>query len=188
MIQIYLVEGRIPKRVGNRYEFIAPYNSFQASDGWVVIGVGGQEVWKRFCHVIGREDLIETPEFLTNKVRVQNVIRLEQIVTEWTEKKKVADIVSLLMEASVPCSPILNVDEICNDPHIAKAREMIVAMDHPLGGKMNVVSCPIKFTRMKPSIRSTAPAHGEHTEQVLTGILGLSNEEYARLKEGGATG
>ncbi len=72
VIQIYLVEGRIPQRVGNRYEFIAPYDSFQAADGWVVIGVGGQEVWKRFCRVIGREDLIETPEFLTNKVRVRN--------------------------------------------------------------------------------------------------------------------
>jgi len=92
------------------------------------------------------------------------------------------------MGASVPCSPILSVDQICNDPHIAKAREMIVEMDHPLEGKMNVVSCPIKFARMKPTIRSTAPLHGEHTEQILTEILGISKEECARLKESGATG
>ncbi len=188
VIQIYLVEGRIPQRVGNRYEFIAPYDSFRAADGWVVIGVGGQEVWKRFCRVIGREDLIDDPAFATNKVRVQNVVRLEEIVTEWTSARTMADIISLLMEASVPCSPILNVDQICNDPHIAKAREMITEMDHPLEGRMNVVSCPIKFTSMKPTIRSTAPAHGEHNEQVLTGILGLSKEEYARLKEKGAMG
>jgi formyl-CoA transferase len=188
VIQIYLVEGRVPQRVGNRYEFIAPYNSFRAEDGWVVIGVGGQEVWKRFCKVIGREALMDAPEFLTNRDRVENVAHLDGIVTEWTATRKVADIVSLLMEASVPCSPILNVEQICNDPHIAKAREMIVEMDHPLGGKMNVVSCPIKFTRMKPTIRSTAPLHGEHTEQVLTGVLGMSKEEYASLKESGATG
>ncbi|MHB8770717.1 MAG: CaiB/BaiF CoA transferase family protein [Syntrophales bacterium] len=188
VIQIYLVEGRIPQRVGNRYEFIAPYNSFQAEDGWVVIGVGGQEVWKRFCKVIGREALAEAPEFLTNRDRVVNVARLDGIVTEWTSKRKVADIVSLLMEVSVPCSPILDVEQICNDPHIAKAREMIVEMDHPSEGKMNVVSCPIKFSRMKPTIRSTAPLHGEHTEQVLTGILGISKEEYARLKASGAAG
>jgi formyl-CoA transferase len=188
VIQIYLVEGRIPQRVGNRYEFIAPYNSFRAEDGWVVIGVGGQEVWKRFCKVIGREALMDAPEFLTNRDRVENVAHLDGIVTEWTATRKVADIVSLLMEASVPCSPILNVEQICNDPHIAKAREMIVEMDHPLGGKMNVVSCPIKFTRMKPTIRSTAPLHGEHTEQILTGVLGMSKEEYASLKESGATG
>jgi crotonobetainyl-CoA:carnitine CoA-transferase CaiB-like acyl-CoA transferase len=188
VIQIYLVEGRTPQRVGNRYEFIAPYDSFQAADGWVVIGVGGQEVWKRFCRVIGREDLIETPEFLTNKVRVRNVARLEEIVTEWTSKRKVDEIVSLLMGASVPCSPILNVAQICNDPHIAKAREMIVEMDHPLGGKMKVISCPIKFTRMKPTIRSTAPAHGEHTERVLADLLGMSKEAYACLREKGAVG
>jgi formyl-CoA transferase len=188
VIQIYLVEGRVPQRVGNRYEFIAPYNSFRAEDGWVVIGVGGQEVWKRFCKVIGREALMDAPEFLTNRDRVENVAHLDGIVTEWTATRKVADIVSLLMEASVPCSPILNVEQICNDPHIAKAREMIVEMDHPLGGKMNVVSCPIKFTRMKPTIRSTAPLHGEHTEQILTGVLGMSKEEYASLKESGATG
>jgi crotonobetainyl-CoA:carnitine CoA-transferase CaiB-like acyl-CoA transferase len=188
VIQIYLVEGRVPQRVGNRYEFIAPYNSFAAEDGWVVIGVGGQEVWKRFCKVIGRDELIEDPAFITNKDRVENVVRLETLVTEWTSKRKVDDIVESLMEASVPCSPILGVDQICEDPHIAKAREMIVEMDHPLEGKMKVVSCPIKFTRMKPSIRSTAPLHGEHTERVLRELLGISGEDYLRLKEIGAVG
>ena len=95
---------------------------------------------------------------------------------------------SLLMGASVPCSPILSVDQICNDPHIAKAREMIVEMDHPLEGRMKVVSCPIKFTRMKPTIRTTAPLHGEHTEQILTDVLGISKEEYTRLKQNGIMG
>jgi len=188
VIQIYLAEGRIPQRVGNRYEFIAPYDSFAAEDGWVVIGVGGQEVWKRFCKVIGQKGLMEDPEFLTNRDRVKNVVRLEEIVTQWTSKRKVSEIVSLLMEASVPCSPILSVDQICNDPHIAKSREMIVEMDHPLGGTMNVVSCPIKFTRMKPTIRTTAPLHGEHTERVLTEILGITKEEYTRLKQDGIMG
>jgi formyl-CoA transferase len=188
LIQIYLVEGRVPQRVGNRYEFIAPYNSFAAKDGWIVIGVGGQEVWKRFCRVIGREELIDVPEFLTNRDRVQNVAHLEEIVTEWTSKRKMDDIVSLLMEASVPCSPILNVEQICKDPHIAEARAMIVEMDHPSGGKMNVVSCPIKFTNMKPTIRSTSPRHGEHTEQVLIDILGMSKAEYARLRRAGTLG
>lgn len=188
VIQIFLVEGRVPQRVGNRYEFIAPYNSFAAKDGWIVIGVGGQEVWKRFCQVIDQEALVEDPEFLTNKDRVKNVVRLEAIVTEWTSKRSMDEIISLLMEASVPCSPILNVEQICKDPHIAEAREMIVEIDHPLGGKMNVVSCPIKFTNMKPTIRSTAPGYGEHTEQVLTNLLGISKEEYARLRRTGALG
>ena len=188
VIQIYLVEGRIPQRVGNRYEFIAPYNSFAAADGWVVIGVGGQEVWKRFCRVIGREDLTEDPDFSSNRSRVTNVERLDKIVTDWTSCRKVAEVVSLLMKASVPCSPILSVDQICRDPHIAEAREMIVEMDHPMEGKIKVVSCPIKFGRMKPTIRFSAPMHGEHTCEVLQEILGLSEEEYERLKTCGALG
>ena len=188
VIQIYLVEGRIPQRVGNRYEFIAPYNSFAAADGWVVIGVGGQEVWKRFCRVIGREDLTEDPDFSSNRSRVTNVERLDKIVTDWTSCRKVDEVVSLLMKASVPCSPILSVDQICRDPHIAEAREMIVEMDHPMEGKIKVVSCPIKFGRMKPTIRFSAPMHGEHTCEVLQEILGLSEEEYERLKTCGALG
>ena len=188
IIQIYLVEGRVPKRAGNRYEFIAPYNSFAAADGWVVIGVGGEEVWKRFCAVIGRTELISDAEFLTNRDRVQNVERLEAIVSAWTAQRNVDDIVALLMAASVPCAPILDVEQICRDPHIARAREMIAEMDHPLGGRMNVVSCPIKFTNMKPNIRSAAPLHGEHTASILADLLGIGPEGYARLKESGAAG
>ena len=105
VIQIYLVEGRTPQRVGNRYEFIAPYDSFAAEDGWVVIGVGGDGCLETVLRVIGNDALAEDPEFLTNKDRVKNVIRLEGIVTDWTSKRKVADIVSLLMEASVPPDP-----------------------------------------------------------------------------------
>ncbi len=171
-----------------RYEFIAPYNSFAAKDGWVVFGIGG----KRFGCVSAKpsvwEALIDDPEFLTNKDRVTNVQRLESIVTDWTSRRQLNDIVSLLMDASVPCAPILNIDQICADPHIAEAREMIVEMDHPLEGRMKVISCPIKFTNKKPSIRSTAPLHGEHTEQVLSEILGISKEVYARLKHTGAVG
>ena len=188
VIQIYLAEGRVPKRIGNRYEFLAPYNTFAAEDGWVVIGVGSEAIWKRFCKVIGQEFLREDPEFLTNRDRVEHVDRLEGIVTEWTSKRKVADIVDLLMPANVPCSPIYNVDQICTDPHIAVAREMVAEMPHPIEGTMDVVSCPIKFTNMKPTIRFTAPLLGEHTEQILSDILGMSKEDYSRLKKTGATG
>jgi crotonobetainyl-CoA:carnitine CoA-transferase CaiB-like acyl-CoA transferase len=188
IIQLCLVEGRIPGRIGNRYEFIAPYDSFAATDGWVVIGVGGEEVWKRFCKAIGREDLLNDPRFETNRDRVREYAPLKDIVTEWTSKRNAKDIISHLMSFSVPCAPIYNIEQIVNDPHIAQARGMIVEMDHPLEGTMKVVACPIKFTEMKPSIRSTAPLHGEHTEEVLTGLLGLSKEEVARLKEAGAVG
>ena len=188
IIQIYLVEGRIPGRIGNRYEFIYPYDTFAAEDGWVVIGVGGEDVWKRFCTAMDREDLLEDNNLRTNRDRVAEHERLNKMVTEWTSQRKVLEIVSLLMSFSVPCAPIYNVEQIVNDPHIAQAREMIVEMDHPLEGKMKAIACPIKFSTMKPTIRSTAPLLGEHTEEVLTDILGKSKAECLKLKESGALG
>ena len=186
IVQLYLVEGRIPGRIGNRYEFIAPYDSYAASDGWVVIGVGGEEVWKRFCKAIAREDLLQDPRFATNRDRVKEYAPLKEIVTDWSSKRKAADIISLLMSFSVPCAPIYNVEQIVTDAHIAEARGMVVDMPHPLEGTMKVIACPIKFTETQPSIRATAPLHGEHTEAILKGILGLSEEDCARLKKAGA--
>lgn len=186
IVQLYLVEGRIPGRIGNRYEFIAPYDSFAASDGWVVIGVGGEEVWKRFCKAIGRDDLLQDPRFATNRDRVREYGPLKDIVTEWSSKRKADDIISLLMKSSVPCAPIYNIEQIVNDPHIAEARGMVVDMPHPVEGTMKVIACPIKFTETKPSIRSTAPLHGEHTEAILREVLGLSEDDCARLKKAGA--
>lgn len=186
IIQIYLVEGRIPGRIGNRYEFIYPYDSFAAADGWVVIGVGNDEVWKRFCKAIGREDLLEENVFHSNSDRVMEHDRLNKIVTEWTSQREVSSIVGHLLSFNVPCAPIYGVAQIVNDPHIAEAREMLLEIDHPLGEKMKVVGCPIKLSDTKPSIRSNAPHLGQHTESVLTDLLGISNEQYLSLKESGA--
>jgi crotonobetainyl-CoA:carnitine CoA-transferase CaiB-like acyl-CoA transferase len=188
IVQLYLVEGRVPSRIGNRYEFIYPYDSFAAADGWVVIGVGGDEVWKRFCAVIDRPDLGCDPELAHNRDRVGNHARLNKIVTEWTSKRTIKEIVELLLSRSVPCAPIYTIDEIANDPHIAGAREMVVDVEHPLGGSMKVVSCPIKFSETKTAVRTAAPKLGEHTTEVLTRILGKSEEECERLSRLGVFG
>jgi len=188
IIQLYLVEGRIPGRIGNRYEFIYPYDSFETADGWVVIGVGGDEVWKRFCKAIDREDLLADSSLAKNKDRVAAHVRLKEIVTAWTLTRKVDDIVAHLLTHSVPCSPVNTIDKVVNDPHIAGAREMFVDMDHPVDGKMKVIHCPIKLSHTKPTIRSTAPCLGEHTEAILTGLLQMSAEEVRALRDSGALG
>lgn len=188
IIQLYLVEGRIPGRIGNRYEFIYPYDTFAAADGWVVIGVGNDPVWKRFCQVIGREDIVDKPEFAKNPDRVKNNHALNSIVTEWTRGRKVAEIVELLLANSVPAAPINDVSQIVSDPHIAGAREMFVDMLNPDGNPMKVVACPIKFSETKASVRATAPQLGEHTEQVLRELAGLNAAQIAALKQSGALG
>ena len=188
IIQLYLVDQRVPQRIGNRYEFIYPYDSFQAADGWVVIGVGGDEVWKRFCQATGLTALLDDATLATNRERVVNNARLKVAVTEWTATRNVADIVELLLAHSVPCSPIYSVDQLANDPHIAGAREMIVEMDHPARGKMKVINNPIKFSDTKTAIRSTSPQLGQHTAQVMAEVLGLSAGQIEALKENGAFG
>lgn len=188
IIQLFLVEGRVPGRIGNRYEFIYPYDSFQATDGWVVIGVGGDEVWKRFCKAMERLDLLDDDSLSKNKDRVLQNARLKEIVTEWTSTRSVQDIVDLLLRHSVPCSPILSIDQLVQDPHIAGAREMITEMDHPIEGKMKVVHCPIKMSDTKPTIRFTAPHLGAHNEVVLSELLGMSPDDIGRLKKTGALG
>jgi crotonobetainyl-CoA:carnitine CoA-transferase CaiB-like acyl-CoA transferase len=188
IIQLYLVENRIPERIGNRYEFIYPYDSFAASDGWVVIGVGGDEVWKRFCNVIERPDLLQDKELEFNRDRVTNHKKLNKIVTEWTLKHTIAEIVDLLLLHSVPCAPIYTIDKVVNDPHIAIAREMIVDIEHPIEGSMKVINNPIKFSDTKTSIRFTAPKVGEHSKEIITNMLGKSEAEFENLKKSGALG
>ena len=188
IIQLYLVEKRIPGRIGNRYEFIYPYDTFAAADGWAVIAVGNDAVWKRFCEVIGREELIDRPEFKKNPDRVKNNHALNAIVTEWTRQRKVAEIVDLLLANSVPSAPINNVEQLVTDPHIAGAREMFVDMLNPLGEPMKVVACPIKFSETKASVRTTAPNLGEHTDEVLQQWAGLNELQIDALKKTGALG
>ena len=188
IIQLYLVEKRIPGRIGNRYEFIYPYDTFAASDGWAVIAVGNDAVWKRFCEVIGRTELIEHPDYKKNPDRVKNNHALNAIVTEWTRQKTVAEIVDLLLANSVPSAPINNVEQLVNDPHIAGAREMFVDMLNPMGKPMKVVACPIKFSETKASVRTTAPNLGEHTDEVLQQWAGLNHGQIDELKKSGALG
>ena len=183
IIQIYLVEGRIPERIGNRYEFIAPYDTFEASDGWVVIAVGNNAVWKRFCSAIGRDELKDNEDFKENADRVRNHKNISLIVSEWTKKRKVEEIVEYLLSYSIPSAPIHDVSQIVNDPHIAGAREMFVEMMTPKGDSMKAVATPIKFSETRATVRTGPPKLGEHNETILKEILGLSEEQIAELRE-----
>ncbi len=183
IIQIYLVDGRVPGRIGNRYEFIAPYDTFQAKDGWVVVAVGNNAVWKRFCTVIGHEELIEHPDLKNNADRVNNYGKVTEIVSNWVKDKTVDETVELLLKSSIPSAPINDVSRIVNDPHIAGAREMFVDMDTPGGGSMKAVACPIKFSETKAAIYSPPPTIGQHNIQVLQEVLGLETKQINKLNE-----
>ena len=167
IMQIYMVENRIPERAGNKYEFIAPYESFMAKDGWLVIGVGNDDIWKRFCRSISRNDLINDKRFKTNMARVKHNSELADIIGNWAANFTIREVVSLLEKNGVPAAPINTLEQIVNDPHIAIAREMIQKMIHPIAGEIRVTGNPIKMSATNPRIRQSSPMLGEHTDAVL---------------------
>ncbi|MDU2064776.1 MAG: CoA transferase [Sporomusaceae bacterium] len=182
---IYFVEHRLPQRIGNRYESVYPYDSFQAKDDLVIIGAGNDKLWGLFCQVIGQPELIEKPEFLHSKDRVQNHVAIKEIVESWTKNRTVADIVDTLLTAGIPAAPIYSIAQVAEDPHIAGAREMFVKTVHPKAGEMLLTGPHIKLSETKAAIRTPAPGLGEHNATVLQEMLGLSAAELAALQDEG---
>ena len=167
ILQIYLAEGRIPKRAGNKYSFIAPYEAFKAKDGWFVLGVGSESIWKKFCKTIDKEDLIDDKRFTLNADRIKNNDVLVDMINDWAGNYTVNEIIDILEEKGIPVAPINELDQIVNDPHIAVAREMIQKIVHPIVGEVDIVGNPIKMSDTPPGIYSSSPLLGEHTDEIL---------------------
>jgi crotonobetainyl-CoA:carnitine CoA-transferase CaiB-like acyl-CoA transferase len=183
--QKYYVEGSIPGRIGNRYEFVYPYDTFRARDGWVVIGIANDAIWARFIDATGLRSLGEDPRYCTNKLRVENHEPLREALEVWTLAHGKAEIVKLLNDSRVPSCPIYDIKEASEDPHISRARGMVVELNQPGLGKVKVQGNPIKMTATMPVPRGPAPALGGDTEDVLRELLGVASEEYKRLVESG---
>jgi formyl-CoA transferase len=182
---IYLTENRLPQRIGNRYESTYPYDSFQASDDLVIIGAGNDKLWKLLCNVMGRPELAEHPDYQRTRDRVQNHVAVKQIVEEWTKTRTVSDVVDGLLAAGIPAAPIYNIGQVAKDPHIAGAREMFVTIEHPKAGEVTLTGPHIKLSDTKPAIRTPSPNLGQHNEEILSSMLGLSQEDITALKQAG---
>ena len=167
ILQIYMVEKRIPKRSGNKYDFIAPYEAFMAKDGWFVLGVGNDNIWKKFCGAISRKDLIDDERYNTNVERVKHNKELAEIIGSWSATLTVEEIISVLEEDGIPAAPINNLEQIVNDPHIAIAREMIQKIVHPIAGEVKITGNPIKMSETNPQIYESSPLLGEHTDYII---------------------
>ena len=182
--QIYLVDGKIPERIGNRYEAVYPYDSFEAKDGYCVIGAGNNKLFRILCKTIGSDALIDDDRFLTVNERVKNHAALKPLIEVWTKERTVGSVVDTLLAAGVPAAPILDVKQVVEDPHIAGAREMFVGIDHPVAGPTRLTGCHIKMSETKPCIRTPAPTLGEHNGEIY-GSLGLSADEMKELRADG---
>jgi formyl-CoA transferase len=183
IIQIYLVEKRIPQRTGNRYEFIYPYDTFKAKDGWVVIAVGNNKLWEMFCDAIGTNHLLEDRTYQDNYDRVKAHEEVKRIVEEWTGARTVRDVVDFLLSKTIPCAPLYTVKDVVEDPHIVEARRMIREMEHPVAGKMKVIGSPINLSETPAEVRSPAPLLGQHSADILRNVLNYSEDQIESLKK-----
>jgi crotonobetainyl-CoA:carnitine CoA-transferase CaiB-like acyl-CoA transferase len=182
---IYFAEGRLPGRIGNRYEATYPYDSFECSDGSCVIGAGNNKLWQSLCRIMGTEELTKRPQFLNVPDRALNHAELKPLVEKWTKSRTARDVVETCLAAGVPAAPIYDVAQVSADPHIAGDREMFVEQDHPKAGKVKVTGSPLKMSGTPVTFRTPAPALGEHNLEVLHSLLGLTAPEVEKLKSEG---
>lgn len=183
--QIYLATGRVPERIGNRYESAYPYDSFKANDGDVIIACGNQKLYTLLTEVMKQPELLTDERFLTNALRVQNHAALKPIIEAWTAQYSVDEIVESLLAVGVPSSPINTIDRVVKDPHIAGAREMFVEVEHPVAGKIKITGDHIKFSDKKSGVRTPSPTLGQHNFEVYGDLLGLSEETIKEYIEKG---
>jgi formyl-CoA transferase len=184
--QKYFVEGKTPGRIGNRYEFIYPYDTFRARDGWVVIAIANDAIWERFLAATGLKKLGEDERFSSNMLRVDNNAALKELLEKWTSERSRDEIVALLNENRIPSCPIYDIKDASEDPHISKAREMVVNVYQPGLGNVRLQGNPIKMSETDPRPRGPAPSLGADSELILKEVLGLSDSEIKKLRESGA--
>jgi formyl-CoA transferase len=167
----YHDSGEIPERTGNAYASIAPYDSYKAKDGWVIIACGNQRLFETLCNdLLQMPELIADERFLTIPLRVQYNEDFKEYMHKWTGVHTVEEIVDASLAKGVPASPIYDLAQIVNDPHIAIDREMFVEIEHPVIGKSKVNGNPVKLSDTKATVRFAAPTLGQHNREIIGGL------------------
>lgn len=177
----YYASGKAPEPIGNRHPSITPFEAFKAKDGYVIIAVGNDRLWQEFCQLIGRPELVKDERFVTNPKRTENQKALKAILDTIFPTKTVDEWLTELDKAGIPCGPINTVDRVVKDPHIQE-RHMVVETQHPVAGKVKMAGVPIKMSATPGAVERPAPTLGQHTEEILREMLGLTSQEVADLR------
>ena len=179
----YLSTGEVPKRLGNQHPNIVPYQAFKTGDGDMILAVGNDSQFQRFCEIAGRPDLPEDPRFATNGDRLKNRDEIVPIVQELMVQKPTDFWLKALEESSISGGPINRLDQVFADPQV-NARDMKLEMDYPAtnGGKVTLINSPMRLSETPTEARLAPPMLGEHTDEVLKDMLGLDEAKLERLR------
>jgi crotonobetainyl-CoA:carnitine CoA-transferase CaiB-like acyl-CoA transferase len=175
--QSWLADGRQPARLGSAHPNLAPYQAFRAADGWLVVGVGSEDLWRRFCAALERPELADDPRFRTNEGRVRHRVELDALLTGIFAERPVAHWNRALREHRVPASPPATVGEAVEP---ARKRGQVLPLPAGAYGSLPTIASPFHFDRERALPSLSPPAPGEHTAEILR-EAGLTEAEIARL-------
>lgn len=179
----YIVTKEIPKSEGNRHPSIVPFETFDTLDGEIMIAVGNDSLWIKFCNVIDMEELGKNERYAKNNFRNERYDELRCIIAEPLKSKTTKEWQELFDSAGIPNGPINTIDKVLQDPQVL-AREMIVDIVHPIAGKLQIPGIPVKLSDTPGQIRRPSPILGEHTEEILKELLDYKDEEIKELRQG----
>lgn len=180
----YLASGEIPGRLGNAHPNIVPYQTFKTRDGDIILACGNDNLFNKFCEVAGCRHLAQDARFATNGKRVENRATLVPLLEGVFKSRATREWVEALEAAGVPNGPINNIEQVFEEPQVV-ARGMRIELDHPLAGKVPLVASPMRFSATPLAFETPPPTLGQHTDEILRGMLRMSDAEIARLRAAG---
>ena len=180
----YLTTGVPPKRYGNAHPNIVPYQTFTTSDGSMVLAVGNDQQFRKFCSVAELPDLPIDPRFKTNTDRLHNRTALIPLLEARMAAKTTEEWIAALEPAGVPCAPINGLDKVFDHPQVIH-RNLKIDLAHACGAMAQLVANPIKFSRTKIEYSKAPPLRGEGTKEILSSVLGLSDRQIDDLAQSG---
>jgi crotonobetainyl-CoA:carnitine CoA-transferase CaiB-like acyl-CoA transferase len=183
----YLISGTAPGRLGNAHPNIVPYQALATADGHIILAVGNDGQFGKFCRLAGCAALATDPRFVSNAARVENRTQLIPLIEEALRQRGSKDWIDLLEKAGVPCGPINTLAEVFSDPQI-EARQLRIDLEHPSAGRVPLVGSPMKFSRTPVEYLQAPPLLGEHNREIFADRLGLSEQERLQLTVKGITG
>ncbi len=180
----YLATGHSPQRLGNAHPNIVPYQDFPTADGYMILAIGNDGQFARFCAAAGAPQLATDERFATNRARVVNRTTLIPLLKKLTIERSTAEWIATLEALAVPCGPINTLADVFADPQV-QARGLKVTMPHPVAGQVPLVASPMKLSATPVDYRLPPPMLGEHTDEILAATLGLDAAAIARLRADG---
>jgi len=181
----YFATGKPPGRIGNLHPNIVPYQPFRTADGDVILACGNDNLYRKFCDAAGCPELAGDARFATNGKRVENRAELTRLLQEIFAKRSTREWVALLEAAGVPNGPINNIAQVFEEPQV-KARGIRIDLDHPVAGKLPTVASPMRFSGTPLEHKAAPPVLGQHTQEILGGLLKMSEAQIAALRAAGA--